>query len=457
MRNPILFFLVFILLFFSGCELFEKEEEDPLEGYEFEYYTNPTDPALFTVTDYEGYKLTYWGDRDQEGNPESFNKVSMQIPGEEGEVVLYLDADKRPEIIYAPNGATFEFDWTSETTFRLNAISTTGEVQVSIPIYLDSIYTKKSYVQPEIITNPFPVRSTIKNNINVRNYDLSGRGDHKSLQETNADIQVNIMKCGKPIKNALITMTVDPPIGKNNPLSNNNKDGSYYFEIPKADQNEPDYIKKCEKIAGIIDSVCKYWILIRVTAFFIGEKTICDKIKNEIQTSFPNATDQSITQYSKLAFKILPKLCEFREKMNEKGVSMEEICLKTYLFNAEPKPINYTFTLHVQIPGQKSFSTDPVGFDPNITTAWDIEAPSEISIEKLTTEPSDPGPGQGYTIVAVLLCPDPQGTDVTISISGDDGYSNSLTTTITQSSELTLFVPGGKEGVRDAIAVQVTG
>ena len=69
--------------------------------------------------------------------------------------------------------------------------------------------------------------------------------------------------------------------------------------------------------------------------------------------------------------------------------------------------------------------------------------------------PADPAPGQGVTVHARV---NPQTADVNIhfSISGTDGYASEETNATDASGLTTFYIPGGDEGVRDAVTIQIT-
>jgi hypothetical protein len=79
-------------------------------------------------------------------------------------------------------------------------------------------------------------------------------------------------------------------------------------------------------------------------------------------------------------------------------------------------------------------------------------------IENITTNPPDPVPQQGYTIIASTVCV-PAGTVLTMQVVGTDNYAPAptvvtLSETVTEGS---LYVPGAEQGIQDRITVSLSG
>lgn len=66
--------------------------------------------------------------------------------------------------------------------------------------------------------------------------------------------------------------------------------------------------------------------------------------------------------------------------------------------------------------------------------------------------PPDPGPGEGVTVVATLV-PIAENCNISFSIVGTDGYSNSATTPSNASGQASFYIPGGAEGVVDHVTI----
>jgi len=143
----------------------------------------------------------------------------------------------------------------------------------------------------------------------------------------------------------------------------------------------------------------------------------------------------------------LSAICKFAEKTD-----IAELCKLSHLLYSDPKG-SYSFTVTASVPGWPAFTPASQTFDPNNPQTYLVDMGGSFDITNLRADPPDPGPQQGYTAYADIICPDPGGTSVTISVLGSDGYSNSNTQTFTANGQISLIVPGGAQSVRDVITV----
>lgn len=77
---------------------------------------------------------------------------------------------------------------------------------------------------------------------------------------------------------------------------------------------------------------------------------------------------------------------------------------------------------------------------------------SDVEFVTGSPSPQDPAPGQGVTVTATLI-PVVQGCNISFSIVGTDGYSNSATKTSDSNGQATFYIPGGAEGVFDMVTI----
>jgi hypothetical protein len=94
---------------------------------------------------------------------------------------------------------------------------------------------------------------------------------------------------------------------------------------------------------------------------------------------------------------------------------------------------------------------DPI---PNFTV--ELGSMGQAKITSLTVDPSSPAADQSYVATAEIQCLAPD-TPVTITVVGTDGYTDSNTQNLSNDSFITLTVPGGAQGVRDVVKVNVQG
>ena len=77
---------------------------------------------------------------------------------------------------------------------------------------------------------------------------------------------------------------------------------------------------------------------------------------------------------------------------------------------------------------------------------------SEVQFVSATPNPANPAPFQDVTVTATLI-PSVENCNISFSIVGTDGYSNSATTTSDSAGQASFHIPGGKEKVVDVVTI----
>lgn len=91
---------------------------------------------------------------------------------------------------------------------------------------------------------------------------------------------------------------------------------------------------------------------------------------------------------------------------------------------------------------------------PDVNIHCDIDG--DPTLDSFTLNPDFPAAGQSYVASATYHCV-PVGSTITMSIVGTDGYSNSRTSKVTNTSGTAeLYVPGAETGVKDVCKVVIT-
>ena len=103
----------------------------------------------------------------------------------------------------------------------------------------------------------------------------------------------------------------------------------------------------------------------------------------------------------------------------------------------------------VKLNDAKSGGTTTVCFSEEEMTASSC---SEVEFVSGTPSPVDPAPGQGVTVTATLI-PSIANCDISFTITGTDGYSNSATTSSDSSGQANFYIPGAAESVIDVVTI----
>jgi hypothetical protein len=414
----------------------DGNDEPPVQS-DNKFYSNPTDERVLTIADKaSGATYTYNGTIKSDGQLSKLTSVVVKDPEIEGDLVYILDDNGNPKTIYTPE-STFALEPISDTEVRLTAISDNGELQLSIP--LEAAADSSASLD-----------------------DVSTKGDSlKTRQSTtladNRNMQLTLTKCGKAVEDALVTVSISPQIGTSNPIGTHIGNGRYAFNIPKTVDPKLDLLKKCDRVAEEIKEYCGY-------ASFIDFERIqtCEELA-AIAGAVPFIGDdlkEKVTDYCIPALiKHLPKI-KAQICIGTAAEEIEKLC-RWEVILAEPEK-THTFAFSITRPSGESFTTEPVAFSPNEPSEWTLEAPTEISLEKkMYFEPANPENTEWYTAYASMVCPDPEnGTRVTLSVQGSDGYQAATEDVIKVNSTLSLDIPPAKnpeEEVTDTFTVTAEG
>jgi hypothetical protein len=440
--------LIFLALPFTTCDLIndllEDDENTTEQENTYDLYTNPGDPTLMKATNSDGTEVMLFGTKDAEGAPEKVDMISVQYPDDNSSYKIMVREDGTPGKIYTTEGSVFEFEPINEKEFFMTVVSKTGEIRISTKINLDSLEksteafgTGRQYSFIRSSDENYPALFQPSEITEVLSPSANRNGNKLTL---------NLTKCGHPYTSALFmpVLIMKPPAGKevfNVPSVDGI--GQYSYMLPDPSLPSTQIQKTCNKIGKAIDKLC--------LAATWAPGSISTLIKMLVQEQFPNATDKaSITKVADKVTKLVPQLCKIKDEVNVADFC--ELVGEVYL---NPNPDQYQYTLVGMIPGDVIFI--PADFNPNTGGIISYDIPGVFNVFDLYTNPKDPGPIEGYTAVASVICPDPQGTVVTISVTGSDGYTNSNTITVTADGDVTLYVPGGAQSVKDVITVTANG
>jgi hypothetical protein len=390
------------------------------------FYSNPTDSRVVTLADEESDSTyTYNGDIDSNGQLTELTSVVVKDPEIEGDIIYFLDDTGFPHLIQT-SGFSFELEPISDSRMRLTLVSQAGDLRVNMPLQLEMGAVagtgRELYGENEV--------RTLQNSTQSEN-----RG---------ANMYVTLTKCGKPVEDAVISVEIEPQIGTSNPIGIHVGSGRYAFFIPSSVNPNTDLLKKCDEIPETLAQICQYKLPLQLAAPFIST---CDDLAEKVAV-FKPGSESVVKKYCRPALlKHLPKLIETlcnQQMMQE----IKNACKWNIILNEPEK--NHTFALKIKIPGSEAYYTEEVSFSPNELSEWSTEAQNEIDLERLYTVPADPQSDEWYTANAAMACPDPDnGTTVTLSVQGSDGYTGSIEDTIKSDTTLSLDVPAAKEPASD--------
>ncbi len=428
-------------------------------------FGNPADPLLLRAVTSRGEVVEYFGKKDSLGQASAL--TSVRVTKDSKTTNITLDDKGRPSQIQAFDGTFFKITWQSNTSIVVTALSSDGSVQVNIPIDLaaqavawrDSSRTHdlaaRSGNETETpLINRSP-RGGKPVELNVRPVDHLENSPPLTPAGTSV---VNVVRCGNPVNDASVAMTVIPSSAPSSAYTTPGTLGSpgqYSVSIPTAASPGQKAQDVCGNIAGALGTGCDGLSTIPPGM----EAVLCAQIGVAVSTVGTPAAGGAVFAACEVSFVGARLYCDTLGWSPTVGAPslLELLCgnigsIVDRFAGGEVRLIPIVFVPGRGILDTSGLTAPSSGPFPNFT----VEAGKGVEIVSFTTSPADPAPFQSYVAVAQIQCA-PPGTKVTISIRGTDGYADSKTVTIQGDASVSLNVPGAEANVQDVVTVAISG
>ncbi len=412
---------------------------------------------IMKVTTATADTITYYGHKNQDGTVS--NIYTIEYCTHEGvNNIIDLDDNGKPVSINNSTGASVTFEWISETSAVVNAHSQSDNY------FISTVVDFASPKQPQLTKS-----KNAKNTTSVRN------GDFKIEIKKNEDNWNNILnrfktrvqydpddyffdsqevwlwiyQCSSSynaknyiiVKNATNGITIGKLMNPEYMTKGNYRYFLPYSSYPSSATNKElcanidNALKNAEQVlSGILGPAIgdsgALILALNAAAMTTGVGMIPAVITDAIVLA-ATATDCGLQLINENG-----GISRLMEWANSEWYYKEYIISDLILI-----PVGYTQSKTIM--GEQHRVTPD---DSNILITLDMEG--DPVIDAFTLNPSNPGQGVGYTATADFHCI-PEGSTITLSIVGTDGYSNSITEAISESGSAVLYVPGAASGVYD--------
>jgi hypothetical protein len=423
----------------------------PKPGTKYTLFGNRNDPLLLRAEPPSGEVIEYYGEKNDQGLATSVK--SFRIQAASGQATSYLlDQQARPTQINTPNGVTLKLSWQANQVIVVTAISADGVTQVNTSVNMGG-GAASSQVNPA--SAPVPDRRFSRVVTQTPAPPSNELAPPIAPETSPSNSLVTVKRCSLPINDASVHISVSAGLQSGLFPGTFVGDGVYRVSLPGFDSDAGTRIReKCESITGILDIGC--------TALEIlgpAVAIICPALAVAV-AAIPGGALVAVAIGEACVGSLagLELYCAtLGAGPGPGGPSISDfICpLADHLDRAPTSPVD--LRAFAFIPGKGSVSSSTVtapaaGPFPN----FNITTAESVTIASFTVNPVNPAEGQSYTAAAQISCA-AQNTQVTVSISGTDGYQNSTSCTITGTATCSLLVPGAASGVVDTLTVRVTG
>ncbi|MBS1807440.1 MAG: BACON domain-containing protein [Acidobacteria bacterium] len=173
---------------------------------QYQIYSNPTDPLLYSTSLASGERVETFGNRNAQGVPANITAMNvMDVAGQRTQFIL--DAQGRPVQIVAFNQTVFQVDWKVPTAPVITATSPDG----SIVTYSNST----TYKTQPVLSQTTQAQSEAA--INIQSVEAL----------TDSLAKVTLQQCSLPMKDAAVMMIARTSVGDFTLPGKSNGDGSY--------------------------------------------------------------------------------------------------------------------------------------------------------------------------------------------------------------------------------------
>jgi hypothetical protein len=442
------------ILFVIVCSIFfackKTDDEEPGGGggdptSTVKIMTNSSDPLLLSNVVATGETVEYFGTRDQAGNPLALTHIYITKP--DGNMMQYFfDESHHVTKMIADNGCQVLLEWLSNTSAAVTVVSADGLSQVN------TVFDTQQKLRRNNNTPSQP--RTAATRMLVQDHQAGASANKTSVA---GNVKIHLSRCGKPALGT-VWLNVKSEGGTllaNLPAQYTGTEGEYVASIPSGTASTIDPTKLCENMIDVLGYACDYTtvaardamcvmvgaaivaagnaftapiaaeLTAACTAFSHGIEIYCGTLGSSPTAGAPSLAEQ--LKLCKVAFQ--------NRKFTEDLV----------LIAGTPGLPYSIYSYPVKAPGNGPYPDVQLSMGNNPT------------INSISLSPANPAADQDYTAKAYLYCL-PNGSTITMSVKGSDGYTKTNTETVTGTQvdkDVYLTVPGAESGVEDVITLTV--
>jgi hypothetical protein len=455
--------LVMIILTGTSCKK-ELNNSTPLIEVDssFTLYTGMSDPRLIRIKDEAMAKATFFGTKDEKGQPSELTAVFLKSKdGLKTTDVFYEDG--RIRSIYLDNGVQMIVNEYLGKSINITIIAANGNKRLTTELSdngITEMLAHKSLAASKVV----PRAGVTLQRVPTPTYSIASLNGTNNVKTKNYGIIVNVKKCGMPSDVENVKVHLYKSVS-GNAFQNNIEDmparriatGKYLaaFSNVYASDNSVTLVSACKIFKDVVELISRKANPLEAAELIAKFSTLVttnsDSVSPEIQDAI-NILSQRLDHLNTI----------IDTYTNPKSTAYKNGCdfiPEKYQFNfggirivAEAKEqgqgaVKYSHTAN------ETFSAE------NPQPEVDIDLGSEPTISPIQLAPRSPSINQSYIASVRLQCMSLESI-ISISVLGTDGYKGKYTEQIGPNSpnpfDISLKVPGAKtSGVRDVITVSV--
>lgn len=396
-----------------GCE------DPPIPFSAVELHSHPSDAIFAELVSDQGDVVVIAGSKNAEGIPSELQLVDIYRAGESSPTSIWYGPDGRPSLVIAPTGEQLEVTYLSDTEVQVTATNADGTEQERVSYSLEEpLPANAGPAGPTSAGSPAPLAAS-----------------------TTSRLIVNVLSCG-------IDAVTDACVTLRGTIGDRRFYGPVHCSSPgHVDPGQYEFIMPSLPGTANVAELCK-WVV------WAARKAVLGKFVTVPACTLLTAGWGVVA-------------CAGTASAAESYLEHEgthSVANWSYGFCDDYATVDYDGSIApsevVSLEVMAKYGKDTLydRFEGPLTSGvW-----PELTLDfggidgRITTTPFDPAPEQDYTAHAEVTCL-PGNNEVTLSISGTDGYSNAVTETLSGNTNIELVVPGGGQSVKDTLSLVVDG
>lgn len=459
-----------------------------LPGVTLTVLSNGNDPLLLSAQRTDGQLVEYFGLRNTQGVPTAVNHIRIS---QGNSISRYdLDAQGRPVRFTGPDNTQLSLEYVGANQVAVTATSPSGSAQVNTSVNVATgsstaligrrpsagsccgTGSSSAVEAPTSTTSPssttvLTVPSSTGRNLTPRGGQAIRLSPGSSkltstprAQTATSGVTVNVRRCGALSKDfASVQVVANDSAGRLKGVfpATRVSDGVYRASIPNGLAPIINRGPACENIAGVMGRVCD--------AVDIGGKfgiefgvRVCQALGIALDVATVPSGEAVILVAGCRTFGTGLKLyCSTLGVSTVEGMDdLPEILCKSSFVNRD---VQTDLQLRAQVVALPANVTGPAIAVPGNGPypELNLSLGDRTFINSFVLTPTNPTAGRNYVGTARVTCV-PAGATVTLSIVGTDGYDDSATQEIfntSPESSFSLNVPGARSAVQDTVTLSI--
>lgn len=427
----------------------EKKQEE----LDLDVMTNAADPLLITAKK-NNKTIEVYGLRDELGIPTQLTDIIIKGQTTDKATHYKYNSQNQLSKIITLNKTQFLFEWISQTKAIVTVLANDGITQVNTEIDFSSsnaTLTSSTQVNKQnfvLKRDKKPLKLQYSNKSSSKT--ASDNNSLNAFAAAESSVTINVTRCDTPADADVLLSArlVDGELVGTFPATRTSI-GLYTASIPTDAALTVDVGDLCEKLEGVLGLACGF-VGLPALCPALGIVLIVAKVPPTIIATIEAACAEAVFELEFYCAtlggdgtpgggeSIAAKICK------DPGIDRtftQDLVLTAYAIGLP----NNIFGESQRVPGNGPF--------PNLS----VDLGSTTKIESFQLIPSSPAEGQDYVASIDVFCVT-QGSQATISIVGSDGYTDSISYSITSTQSqgnFSLTVPGAATGVQDVVTVEI--